>query len=70
MEALRALKRHLSHAVYRQLLTDAGPRQPRQPRRPQQDALETQEAGPGGHPGATLKSSADGLTTPTAVSSD
>jgi transposase len=64
MEALRALKRHLSNTVYRQLLTDAGLRQPRQ------DALETQEAGPGGHPGATLKSSADGLTTPTAVSSD
>jgi len=58
MEALRALKRHLSNTVYRQLLSDASIPRP-QP-----------EAGPGGHPGATLKSSADGLTTPTAVSSD
>jgi transposase len=64
MEALRALKRHLSNTVYRQLLTDAGLRQPRQ------IPPDVQGAGPGGHPGATLKSSADGLTTPTAVSSD
>src|SRR4051794_26280913 len=58
MEALRALKRHLSNTVYRQLLSDASIPRPKP------------EAGPGGHPGATLKSSADGLTTPTAVSSD
>ena len=54
MEALRCLKRRLSDAVYRQLTADAD-----QPR----------EAGPGGHSGASLKSSA-ASPTPTADSSD
>ncbi len=43
MEAKRSLKRRISDAVYRQLVTD------------QQRALGT---GPGGHSGASLKSSA------------
>jgi transposase len=46
MEAMRCLKRRLSDAVYRQLLTDAQPRR------------EPAEAGSGGHRGATLTSSA------------
>ena len=54
MEALRCLKRRLSDVVFRQLLADAD--------RPQ-------EAGPGGHSGATLKSSA-ASPTPAADSSD
>jgi hypothetical protein len=45
MEALRALKRRLSDVVYRQMVADA-------------KRLET---GPGGHAGATLKSSAADL---------
>ena len=55
MEALRCLKRRLSDVVYRQLVADA--------------ATSSREAGPGGHSGATLKSSAAGPT-PTADSSD
>jgi hypothetical protein len=47
MEAMRCLKRRLSDVVYRQLLTDAARRV---------------EAGPGGHRGATLTSSAADLT--------
>ena len=43
MEALRCLKRRLSDAVFRQLVADASA---------------MQQAGPGGHSGATLKSSA------------
>jgi transposase len=54
MEALRCLKRRLSDAVYRQLIADAAGRQ---------------EAGPGGHSGATKKSSA-ASPTPAADSSD
>ena len=46
MEALRCLKRRLSDVVYRQLVADAA--------RAQHD----EEAGPGGHCGATLQSSA------------
>jgi transposase len=46
MEALRCLKRRLSDVVYRQLVADA----------PQQDG-----AGPGGHCGAALQSSAADL---------
>jgi transposase len=46
MEALRCLKRRLSDVIYRQLLADAQRHQPRE------------EAGPGGHCGATLHSSA------------
>jgi transposase len=47
MEAMRCLKRRISDAVYRQLLADA-----------QQPALTGQGADPGGHCGASLKSSA------------
>lgn len=56
MEALRALKRHLSDVVYRLMVLDA--------RRAQ-----TGETGPGGHVGATLQSSAADPI-PTASSSD
>jgi transposase len=59
MEALRCLKRRLSDAVYRQMLTD------------QLAALTPPPgAGPGGHTGATTDSSADDLATPAAASSD
>ena len=54
MEALRCLKRRLSDVVFRQLLADT---------------TRPQEAGPGGHSGATLKSSA-ASPTPAADSSD
>jgi transposase len=53
-EALRCLKRRLSDAVYRCLIRDAHQRN---------------AAGPGGHQGATTKSSAAG-STPTTGSSD
>jgi transposase len=43
MEAMRALKRRLSDIVYRQLLVDA---------------IRPSQAGPGGHPGTTIQSSA------------
>jgi transposase len=56
MEAIRALKRHLSDVIYRQMHRDA--------QRARADAT-----GPGGQPGATLQSSADGPI-PTATSSD
>jgi transposase len=49
MEAMRCLKRRLSDAVYRQLLADS------------QNNNTTVEAGPGGHSGATLASSAADL---------
>ena len=49
MEALRCLKRRLSDVVYRQLIADAGRTQ------------QPEEAGPGGHCGATLQSSAADL---------
>lgn len=52
-EALRCLKRRLSDTIYRQLLRDAA----------------SQEAGPGGHQGATTNSSAAG-TTPTTGTSE
>ena len=55
LEALRCLRRRLSDVVYRQLVADA--------------AISTERAGPGGHPGATLTSSAAGPT-PAAGSSD
>ena len=54
MEALRCLKRRLSDAVFQQLTADATTKT---------------EAGPGGHSGATLKSSA-ASPTPAADSSD
>jgi transposase len=53
MEAMRCLKRRISDAVYRQLLTDA--------RRAALMAPETSEADPGGHCGATLTSNAADL---------
>lgn len=53
MEAMRCLRRRLSDVVYRQLAADAA----------------TNQAGPGGHSGATLKSSAADLT-PVIGSSD
>jgi transposase len=56
MEALRALKRHLSDVVYKQMIRDAKP-------------ARTGATGPGGHSGATLQSSADGPI-PSAASSD
>jgi hypothetical protein len=56
MEAVRALKRHLSDAVYKQMVRDA--------KRAAGGAT-----GPGGQTGATLQSSADGPI-PTAASSD
>ncbi|MGH8894258.1 MAG: transposase, partial [Actinomycetes bacterium] len=62
MEALRCLKRRLSDAVYRQLVADA-PAASRGDARPQ-------EAGPGGHSGATPQSSAADLSTPDIGSSD
>jgi transposase len=56
MEALRALKRHLSDVVYKQMARDA-------------KRAHTGGTGPGGHSGATLQSSADGPI-PTTASSD
>ena len=50
MEAMRCLKRRLSDVVFRQLLADAARRE------------RAAEAGPGGHRGATLTSSAADLT--------
>jgi hypothetical protein len=46
MEAMRCLRRRLSDVVYRQLAADASSQQ---------------DASPGGHPGASLTSSAAGL---------
>jgi len=56
MEAMRALKRHLSDVVYKQMVRDA-------------KRSHTSGTGPGGHSGATLQSSADSPI-PTAASSD
>jgi len=56
MEALRALKRHLSDVIYKQMLRDARQARPG-------------GTGPRGHSGATLQSSADDPI-PTAASSD
>jgi transposase len=50
MEAMRALRRRLSDAVYRQLVTDAAAR-----------LAALQQTGPRGHSGAALLSSAAGL---------
>src|SRR4051795_8366787 len=58
MEALRCLKRRLSDAVYRQLVSDAA------------QAAADSEASPGGHSGATSQSSAADLSTPVIGSSD
>ncbi|HLL64383.1 MAG TPA: IS110 family transposase [Micromonosporaceae bacterium] len=56
MEALRALKRHLSDMLYKQMIRDA-------------KRARTAGTGPGGQSGATQQSSADGPI-PTAASSD
>ena len=53
MEAMRCLRRRLSDAVYRQLAADA---------------TGQEEASPGGHPGASLISSAAGLSPDTGTS--
>lgn len=57
LEAMRCLKRRLSDVVYRQLVTDAVGVQ-----------MTKIEAGPGGHSGATLQSSAAGLPPHTGTS--
>jgi transposase len=54
MEAMRCLRRRLSDAVYRQLAADAQP--------------PAGGTGPGGHPGASLTSSAAGLSPDTGTS--
>src|SRR5690348_17205033 len=56
MQALRALKRHLSDVVYKQMVRDA-------------KRARSSATGPGGQTGATLQSRADGPI-PTAASSD
>src|SRR3954453_3486847 len=58
MEALRCLKRRLSDAVYRQLVTDAT------------QAGAERRASPGGHSGASSQSSAADLSPPVIGSSD
>jgi transposase len=73
MEALRCLKRRLSDAVFRVLLVDLAGREhtaaAAEDAGDQPDLQQLPEAGPGGHLGATLKSSPTGPT-PTAGSSD
>src|SRR5918995_4419931 len=61
MEALRCLKRRISDAVYRQLVADADA---------QRTTADEDQAGPGGHSGATPQSSAADLSTPVIGSSD
>jgi transposase len=56
MEATRCLRRRLSDVVYRQLAADAAHDQP------------ASQAGPGGHSGASLSSSAAGLPPDTGTS--
>jgi transposase len=51
MEAMRCLRRRLSDVIYRQLVADDARR-----------ADHTRKAGPGGHPGATVQSSAADLS--------
>jgi hypothetical protein len=66
LEALRCLRRRLSDVVYRQLVADAAATDtPGNNTTPE----DTRRAGPGGHSGATLTSSAAGPT-PAAGSSD
>ena len=63
MEALRCLKRRLSDVVYRQMVTDAAAitAPAEQPEMPQPDSVSTSSVtGPGGHMGATARSSAAG----------
>jgi transposase len=61
LEALRCLKRRISDAVYRQLVADARPAA-------ESPALPPVDAGPGGHCGASLQSSAAGLPPHTGTS--
>ena len=66
MEALRCLKRRISDAIYRQLLADAGLTD-----QTTADAeAHAAEAGPGGHSGASSRSSAADLSTPVIGSSE
>ena len=65
-EARRCLKRRLSDMVYRQLLADAKLADNAAAAAPAENA----EAGPGGHSGASLTSSAADLHTPVIGSSD
>ncbi len=58
MEAMRCLKRRLSDAVFRQLVADAA----HKPGSSQDGELAGTQAGPGGHRGASLTSSAADLT--------
>jgi transposase len=64
-EALRCLKRRLSDVVYRQLVADAHPDQANADASVQRFC-----AGPGGHSGASVRSSAADLSTPVIGSSD
>ena len=66
MEALRCLKRRISDAIYRQLLADAGLNNAAVAG----VAAPPAEAGPGGHSGASSRSSAADLSTPVIGSSE
>ena len=66
MEALRCLKRRISDAIYRQLLADAGLNNAAAAG----VAAPPAEAGPGGHSGASSRSSAADLSTPVIGSSE
>ena len=66
MEALRCLKRRISDAIYRQLVADAGLTDHPVAGAEEHDA----EAGPGGHSGASSRSSAADLSTPVIGSSE
>ena len=65
-EARRCLKRRLSDMVYRQLVADAKLAEPS----PTEAPADSAGAGPGGHSGASLTSSAADLHTPVIGSSD
>jgi transposase len=65
-EARRCLKRRLSDMVYRQLVADGKLAEPTAAAASEEDAW----AGSGGHPGASLTSSAADLSTPVIGSSD
>ena len=60
MEAMRCLKRRISDALYRQLVNDA--------KTATASAAADLDAGPGGHSGAALQSSAAGFHPPTGTS--
>ncbi len=66
MEALRCLKRRISDAIYRQLVADAGLTDQTTATAVAPEA----EAGPGGHSGASSRSSAADLSTPVIGSSE